>query len=167
MEKTKTKVMNRKGQVDLFYIIAGMFAISITIFAVYMMLDKINLSGIYDDYSDAKQVHALGTLSILNFDNTMLFIIIGLSLFVIISAAFVWNHPAYIVLGLVLLAIAITVAGTISNSWMAFTDNAAINPLTATYPKIHFLMQQLPYYIFFMGIVSLIAMALGYKREFV
>lgn len=158
--------MRKKAQVDLIYILAGLFTLGVIIFVVLLMLNKVSDSGIYDDYDTSAQIHAVGRLSILNFDNIMLFILIGLSLFVIISAAFVWNHPAFIIIGLILLAIVITVAGVISNAWVDFTDESTIGELTASLPKVHFLMQRLPFYMLFMGVAAMIAMAVGYRSQY-
>ena len=168
MEKIEVKVVihNKKGMIDIFYILAGLFCLSIIVFAVYMSIDKVHDSGIFTGYDDAEKVYAHGELSILSLDNIMMFIIVGLSLFLIISAVFIWNHPGFMIFGLLLLAIAIMVAGIVSNAWMDFTDQSEINEYTASFPKIHFLMQKLPFYIFFMGVAASIAMVVGYRRMY-
>ena len=163
MEEIKDITLKKRGQVDLFYIIAGLFTLGVIIFVVYLMLIQIGESGIFDSYDTANQVYALGKQSISNFDNISLFILVGLSLFVIISAAFVWNHPAYLIIGLFLLAIAITVAGVISNAWVDFADDPGMAASKSAFPKLDFLLQRLPFYILFMGVAALIAMNIGYK----
>lgn len=160
----KNKGLGRKGNVDLFYIIAALFAISIMVLVMYKIVRSVDDSGLYDSSPDAKQISALGNVALLSFDNIMLFVIVGLSLFVILSSAFIWNHPAFFILGIILLTIAIMVAGVVSNAWYSFSSNPQIIDATTAYPKINFLMKQLPFYILFMGIASLISSVVGYRR---
>lgn len=164
MEETKIKTMNKKGLTDIFYILAFIFAIGVLLFAVFLTMDRINSSGLFSGYDDAEQTYALGERSILNFDNIMLMIIVGLSLYVVISSAFVFNHPIFLILGLVLLAVALTVAGVISNAWFDFSTNSQIEDITTHFSKTNFLMSNLPFYVLFMSISSLIAMSVGYRR---
>lgn len=165
MEKTKTETLKgRRGMLDIFYILAFLFVIGIIIIVVFLMLNKIDDSGIYDKYTDAKNAHKQGERTILGFDTMMLMIIMGLSLFVILSAAFVWNHPVFVILGLIALTIAITVAGVVSNAWFDFSTHSQISSTVSSFPKLNFLLKQLPFYIMFMGIAGSISASIGYRR---
>lgn len=164
MEKVEVKTMRKKGMVDLFYVLVGLFIIGIFLFVVFLAINRIDDSGIFGGYDDAEKMYAHGERALLSFDNMMMFILVGLSLFVIISSAFIWNHPAYFIVGIVLLAVALTIAGVVSNAWFDFSTNAQISGITSSYPKTDFLLSKLPHYILVMGITAAIAMNIGYRR---
>lgn len=159
--------MNKRGNVllDFFVIMAVLFIVGITTFAAYKVIHTVNTSGVFADVPDAQQNINTTERVILNFDNLMMFIIIGLSLFVIISSAAVFNHPATFIISFILLCIAITVAATVSNTWYAFTNTASIADIAVAYPKISYLMTNLPFYILFMAITSMVVMYTAYTRQ--
>lgn len=150
--------MNKKGSVlDWFYIIPILFLIGIIIMVIFLVIDKSSEASIFTGDDEANNVLQITRNTVLSMDNLMLFIIVGLSLFVLVSAAMVANHPAFFIISFFLLCIAVMVAAVVSNSFWTFTNNANIVSLANHFPKIRFLMSKLPIYIAFMGIASLIA----------
>ncbi len=116
----------------------------------------------FEDYPDADYVLQQGRTTVSNADGLFLFIIVGLSLFVIISSAIIYNHPAFFVIGFFMLTIILLISAVISNTFWDFSNSTTIiSEVAATYPKITFIMNNLPIYILFMGISSLIAGIIG------
>lgn len=159
-------MLNKKGNIlDWFFILAVILLTAIVMICVKIVMDSVDDSEVFSENTQAQAIidNTQGTL--LNFDNLMLFVIIGLSTFVLVSSAVVYNHPAFFIAGLFLLFIAIVIAGSISNAFWVFTDSSTILATAAMYPKLTFIMNNLPLYILFMGMAAMITMYIGYRRE--
>lgn len=158
----ETNILNKKGSIiDFFYIMAVLFLVGVILFATFIVSDKVSEADVFKDNADANQAINISKNTILSFDNLMLFIIIALSLFVIISSAMVFNHPAFFIIGIILLMIAIMVSAVVSNTFWTFTQQPQIMATAAHFPKVKFLMDKFPFYILFMGFASIIAMFIG------
>lgn len=158
--------MNKKGNIlDWFYILAFLFVIGVTIIVSYMLVSKVIDSNVFADTPEADDAIKSARNTLLSFDNLMLFIIVGLSIFVLVSSAVVYNHPSFFIIGLILLFIAVTVAGVVSNTFWKFTSNAQISAVSALYPKMTFLMENLPFYVLFMGIAATVVMYVSYQKQ--
>lgn len=139
-----------------------MFTLGLIIFIVSLLLNQVDDSNMFEDYPDADYVLQQGRTTVSNADGLFLFIIVGLSLFVIISSAIIYNHPAFFVIGFFMLTIILLISAVISNTFWDFSNSTTIiSEVAATYPKITFIMNNLPIYILFMGISSLIAGIIG------
>jgi|26BtaG_2_1085354.scaffolds.fasta_scaffold01264_12 hypothetical protein len=168
MEKTtfmKRKLGKRGNILDWFYIIAILFMTGIAILTSYIVITAADDTGLFTDYEEAQTAVDYSKNSILNFDNMMLFVVIGLSIFVLISSALVFNHPSFFIMGFFLLLIAVVFSAIISNSWWTFANQGSIISAASNFPKIRFLMDKLPFYIAFMGIASAIVAYVSYMRQ--
>lgn len=158
--------MNKRGNVlDFFYIMMILLVISVAIMAAMKLVNVTNESGLFDDNVDAQQGFQFTENTILNFDNLMMFIIIGLSIFVIVSSALVNNHPAFLIIGGILLFIAVMVSAILSNAHWTFLNSKEIIELASSFPKLVFLMDNLPIYILFMGMAASLAGYIGYRNQ--
>jgi hypothetical protein len=157
--------MGKKGTVlDWFYIIVILFIIGITFIAGNIVITETIDSGIFADNEQAEHNIERTHATILTMDNMMVFIILGLSLFVLISSAIVWNHPAMFFISVFLLFIAITVSAVISNAWFDFYTHSGIVDYASAFQKTQFLLNKLPFYVGFMGMFALIVMFVQYNR---
>jgi uncharacterized membrane protein len=157
--------MNKKGGLlDWFLIIAILFGAVVALVIAAKVIDITNATNLFADDATAQSVIDSSDRTLTNMDNMFLFIIVGLSLFVLISSYFVFNHPAYFVMSFFLLCIAVIVASVTANAYYDFSQQAQIASITANFPKIDFLMTNLPFYIAFMGIASAITMYMGRSR---
>lgn len=166
MEKTNNIVTEANMSIlGWFYIIMILFMTTITIFASYIIINTVSTEPVFVDNADASRAISISQSTILSFDNLMLFVIIGLSLFVIISSSMVLNHPAFFIVSFVLLLIAIVFSAIMSNTFWTFSTSSNIQATANLYPKIKFLMEKMPIYILFMGMAASVAMYLGFTRQ--
>lgn len=158
--------MNKKANIlDFFFIIVILLMTAITVFVAYKAIVTVDNTGIFATDTNAQYSIDRSKATLLNFDNMMMFVVVGLSLFVLVSSAVVYNHPAFFFVGIFLLFIAVVVSAVFSNNFWIFSNNAMISDVAILYPKITFLMNKLPWYIAFMGIASSIVMYISYSRQ--
>lgn len=159
------KLSSKKGNIlDWFVIIIFMFFLAILLVTVIHVVDKIDNSGVFATTTEADEIMTKTQNSLLNFDGLMVFILIGLSIFTLVSAYFVFNHPAFFFLSFVLLCIAIAISATFSNAYSSI-NVGDITATTAQLPKINYIMEKLPLYVLFMGTGTLVVMGISYKKE--
>jgi len=157
--------MNKKGFMSFFFIIITILLLAgLMLVASYLVVDKIDNTNLFKDYDDAQEVVDNGKNALLSMDTMMIFILLGLSLFVIVSAAVAFNHPALLFISIFLLFIAITLSGIVSNTFAVFSDDIEISAVTAVYPKMTFLFNNLPVYILMMGVAVSIAMYVSWRQ---
>lgn len=157
--------MNKKGNIlDWFYILGILFFIGVAFFAAYIVIDKTIGSGIFDEDETASTVANISKSTILNLDNLMLFIIVGLSVFMLVSAAMVFNHPAFFIVSFFLLLIAIIVSAIVSNTFWTFSNASTLIDVSSQFPKMKFIMDNLPLYVAFMGMATALAMFISYNK---
>jgi len=157
---------NKKGGfLDWFLIIAVLMVISVSLIVSVIVLARVDASGLFSDTPDAQTSldHAQNTL--FSMDNMFLFIIVGLSIFVLVSSAVVFNHPAFFILSTILLFIAVVVAAVASNTMWTFFNQELISATADQFPKMTFLMERLPFYIIFMGMASAIGAYVSWKKS--
>jgi hypothetical protein len=158
--------MDKKANIlDWFYILGILFMTGICIFVAYIIISNASSTNVFADVAEAQDAVDISERTIISFDNLMMFIIVGLSLFVLISSAMVFNHPAFFIIGFILLCIAVTFAAMISNTFYTFTTSTTIDTIRNQFPKILFLMEHLPIYVAFMGLSSSIVMYISYMRS--
>jgi len=162
MQLFKTK----KGSFLDFFVIP-IFAFIAVVFLIvsFMTIHYINQSGLFTTDPAAQTAVNQGEQSLLNMDNMLLFVIIGLSLYVLIGAYFSTNHPAFFIFGVILLAVAVTIAAVLSDAYGTLTGNAEVASQIGGFVKIAFLMNKLPIYLAFMGFVTSICMYAGYSKN--
>lgn len=158
--------MNKRGNILDWPIILAMLLLTvICIFAAFLIINTVDVAGIFADNEDAQEAVNYTKSAILSFDNLMLFVIVGLSLFVLISSALVFNHPVFFWAGIFLLLIFITIAAIMSNTFWEFRTSEAISDVADRFPKIVFLMERLPFYLLFMGIATSVVMYISWRRQ--
>ena len=157
--------MNKKGGfLEWFYIIAALFTGVVALFCATLIVGVVIDTGVFSDDVAANKAITTTKTTLINLDNMFLFVVVGLSIFVIVSSAFVYNHPAYFVTGFFLLCIAVTVAAIASNTYFTFSTHTTIAATALLFPKINFLMLKLPFYIAFMGTAASIVMYVAYTK---
>jgi len=166
MEKTNaiTNIANQ-SVLGWFYIVIILFMTAICVFAAFLIINTVSQEQVFIDEPKAIANINVTRSTLLSFDNVMLFIIVGISLFVIISSAMVFNHPAFFIISFLLLIISLVFAAIMSNTFWVFSTETQIESIRALYPKTVFIMERIPFYILFLGIAASIAAYVGYTRQ--
>lgn len=156
--------MDKKSNIlDWFFIIMILFTTGICVYIGHLILTNASIQQLWVD-EDVTNVTDYSTTALLSFDNIMLFIVVGLSLFVLISAALIQEHPALFFVSIILLCIAVSFAAITANVFWDFSNTDTIATTAGAYPKITFLMNNLPLYIAFMGIAVVVVAYVSYTR---
>lgn len=149
----------RKGSVFDFLLIGIIVFIAVVFLIVSSKVHfAVKQTGIMNLSQESKVIQQSTETAILSGDNLMLFVIVGLSIFVLISASMVWNHPALFIASIFLLAIFLVIFANVSNAFETFSSTSAIQEEISRFPKTQFLMSKLPLYVLFMGIATVIIM---------
>jgi len=158
--------MNKKGSIlDFPIIIAIILITGVSIFATFIVINTTSNIAVFQENTDANAAVQHSRNAVLSADNLLIFVIVGLSLFSIISAAMVFNHPAFFIISFVLLCIFVGISASVSNAYYEFRTSTYIESTANQFPKIVFLMDKLPFYIAFMGVAILIAGMVSYTRQ--
>ena len=90
------------------------------------------------------------------FDYVYLGLVIGLIIFVVMSAIMVRTHPIFFVVSIIVLAIVGLITPQMSNSFSEFRQQEAINATSMDFPIVNYTMENLPIIICVIGIVAII-----------
>jgi hypothetical protein len=157
---------DKKGNVlDWFLVLCILFITSIATFCAFIVIDTVQQADIFAGYDDATTSINSARSSIISMDNMFIFIIIGLSIFVMVSSAVMFNHPAMFFLSVILLFVAVTVAGVFSNTFWTFRVSDGLVRTASYFPKTVFLMEHLPIYVLLMGFASMGLMFYAYNKQ--
>ena len=110
--------MNRKGNMDSFTIITGLFVISAAVIGLLYAFQEVVTSGAFASSSDATGLINNGATMLTNIGNEgFAFIAIGLILFNIIASFLLLTHPIFAIIDLFLFPITWWVAAIMSNAY--------------------------------------------------
>jgi len=157
----------KKGNLlDWFYIIPIVFLIVLVCVVSLHITNKVDDTNIFSEDANAEANIQKSKTTLLLFDNLIMFIVLGLSIFVLVSSYFVWNHPVFFFVGVILLAVAITLAALFANSYEQVTGNEHLASDAEQFTKMNFMMDKFPIYILFMGLMTLVVMGVSYGRSY-
>lgn len=78
------------------------------------------------------------------FDGALALLYIGLMLVALLSAFFVYSHPAFAILGILFMFILIPLSGALNNAFMQFMANTNISSAVTAFPLLLGIMSNLP-----------------------
>lgn len=154
------------GLMDFIFIPIILFVALLFLVIGFLIVDRVNDTGVFSVDADAQQQIDNSRNTLLNMDDMMLFLLVGLSLFTVISSYFVWQHPAFFFLGVVLFIIALMLSAFVSNTYETFTNDTQINESANNFTKINFMMGKLPFYLVFLMFITAIVSYIGYQRNY-
>lgn len=159
--------MNKNGSsfLDWFFIIATLFIGAIAILVGTLIIVTVNNTNIFASVPTAQAAIDSSYNVLTGFDNMFLFVLVGLSIFVLASSYFALNHPVFFIPGFILLCIAVVVGAITSNTFWKFTVTEAISSTANLFPKMTYIMEHIPYYIAFMGMAAAAIMYVAYQRQ--
>lgn len=157
--------MNARGSLlDYFVVIAIVFLVAVVAVVCYAVLHIVDSSTLFDDEPEAAAAYQHGVDSITAFDNLIMFILVGLSVFVLVSGYFAWNHPVMMMVSVFVLVIAIVVSAMVSNAFILLTEQPSIAEFATPFPKTIYFFTYFPLYILLMGFLSIVTMYVSYRR---
>lgn len=133
--------------------------------ASYIIVDKVSDTNVFSSDATAQATVDRTKSTLVSMDTMILFLLMGLSLYVIISSYFVWNHPAFFFIGVFIMIVIIVICVVLSNTHETFIGNTEINETASKFPKINFVMGKLPFYIVFLMFITAIVTYLGYRQQ--
>ena len=167
MLKLRRLKRNKQANIlDFFYIIPIIILCAIVFIASYYILDRVDLSGIFADDPTANTIITRAKSTAILFDNMIFFIMIGLSIFTLVSAYFVFNHPVFFFALFIILCVAVIIAAQFSNAYEEFRTSSQLTDPASFFSKTNFVVDKLPIYILFMGMMTLIIMGVSYYKEY-
>ena len=165
MAKTEKKKMNKKGSIlDIVFwgMVLLVFAVATLVaFKVYTEFNaRIQLQDDIPSTSKAASTQILGFFPGV-FDNTFLFLAIGLSIVVFVLAALVRVHPIFIPLFFVAWVFFIFIAGVFSN---IYQEMAAQPEFISLANQLNFISTIITYLPILTGIFGIVLMIVMYKQ---
>lgn len=161
----KNRTKKQQGFVEFFFVIIFLLALCLVIVVLNKVWSEVKdplNEGLTGAMPDDTSVNITKTLdqtsgSTLIFDKLLPFIIIGLFGFVLIIAGGFMNHPIMIFVGIIVLGVAIMIAGIYSNIYNSITESDEFSSTKADLPIQDKFMQYLPIIIFLIAIGIFIA----------
>lgn len=133
----------KKGSIlfDGIFIAFGLAMLIITVFFMYIWIDE-TATATQDTLNQTYFTKAKESLMI--FDYMMPFIVIGLFMFMVVSAFFLQSHPIFFILSLLSFTIVIIFIPIISNMFNEFATNSSISSTANLFPYSVTIMNNLP-----------------------
>lgn len=157
--------MNRRGNVlDFVYVPILLFIIAITLIVSLKIVNVTKDTGLFDEYPESEKVVNQVSYTLVNMDNMILFLLIGISLFVLVSGFFANNHPAFFIIAVLLLMVAVMIGAALSNTFWKFSVIDSLESTVNEFPKTQFIMERIPYYLAFLGMATLALMYINFRR---
>ena len=165
---------NKKGQADfisLFFVLVVLFGVAIFAVILYNAYDENIKDNLNDALTSSTPVDAnanvtkvldqtSGGISMLN--PLFPLLLVGLFGFGLVMALMGRSHPAFLFIGLIILAVSIILAVVFSNSYEAITSHASFTNTAAEFGVINLIMSNLPLTIFIL-FLAIAAILYGFK----
>ena len=161
----KNKNKKAQGFIEFFFVIIFLLALCLVIVVLNKawseVKDPLN-EGLTSAMPDDTSVNITETLdqtsgSTLMFDKLLPFILIGLFGFMLMMAGGFMNHPIMIFVGIIILGVALMVAGIYSNIYNSITESDEFSDTKADLPIQDKFMQYLPVIVFLIAIAIFVA----------
>lgn len=155
---------NKKGsEFDIIFIMSVVLVMGVGMLFATKVFDefKFNAEDMLNSSAAGRAVFNTGTNRVVPlFDNVFVAIFGGLSFISIVSALFIRTHPVFFIVSILLLSIALVLAALYSNVSETFTDGALskYKSLSFTFPKMNFIMDNLPYIVLGISILLLVVL---------
>jgi len=157
--------MNKKG------FVGEIITIGVVLFVMtlYVMIGHGILKDFQESAGDslidtptAQRINQTGFNSVVALDNAVVFGIIGLFLFAVISSFFIKTHPVVFVAAIAALILAVILSVTFSNIYDDLAGSNSFLDFEQDFTKIPFILNNMPLFVLIMG--GLIILAI-YAKE--
>lgn len=146
---------------DILFIIVVLFVLSFSIYLstnlYFSVASSLNQSDSIGNTSKSIINNYGGKMTNI-FDNTFVFVFIGLILAVGVGAFLIRSHPAFFFISLGLLVLFVMLGTIFSNLYGSVSSSSAFSPYVSSYVKMDYIMTHLPMLIVIAGILIMIVM---------
>ena len=105
------KKLGKKGSIlDILLVILIFFVSAVALIVALTVVNKTDDMGLFENGTQAQTALQQSQSSLLNMDNLLLFVLVGLSLFTVVSGFLLKSHPALFFISVFLMAILILLA---------------------------------------------------------
>lgn len=149
---------NKKGSVEgLFTILIIIFICAISWGVGSYIWDEFSTTDLVQDNTYANASFQGGVRDSLELtDNLILFLFGFLGIIVLALASTIRASPAFFAITFIVFGVAVLVAVIFSNAYETFDNSTVISGMTINFEKTDHLMEYLPFYIFGLGVLTLI-----------
>jgi len=146
-------------------IIASLIYISVFLFAlaVAILIGTAIYDSFVDNTEDIMTEHARDLIinqetTITMWDELFVIIFVSLGIGMIVLNLLIPSHPVFFIIGVIVLAVGVVLAGQFSNMYDQLANDTTIGNYTRdTYPLMTSIMNDLPWYIVIFGIIAVVA----------
>ena len=149
--------MNKKGvlfELITILVIFVMFVIGVMI--AYKFVTDFNANNSFESGSLSQNITGLGINAIKGFDSLAVFLLIGLTIYVIVSAFFIQTHPVFFIIGILGLLVLLTLTGLMSNLINGISGQSEFSGYSSNFVIIPYIINHLPLFFAIIGVLVLI-----------
>jgi len=156
--------VGKKGFMDMIFVMIFLLIISIVIVTAYMLLTTITpqLTATLGNNASTEVLN-IGDTAMKGFDYGFLGILVGLTLYTIISGFFVGSHPIFFWAGVLFMGILTYISAAISNSYEKFVLDSVVAGAAANFTITNYIMLNLP---MFMAVMTAIVIIVFVAKPF-
>lgn len=162
-----------KGQMNVGFLAVGVLVVAVILFLAAMTfpLGKVLLDDLGDGFNETGGFRSEEGQAIFDntnntytalFNNIFLFLVLGLGLFLVVSAFLVRTFPFLYILLMIIYAVIIIVAAIMSNVWEEFSLDVSLVAITSNFTFINHIMTYFPYVVF---VIALLIGIIGFMRK--
>ena len=159
----------KKGQIQqIAFFLILVFTIIFTLLVSKYILVQFNEALEVDDLHTTESRQALVDMDVMfpTFDNAILFVLVLLSIALIITSFFIPTHPVFIVINVFGIFFLAFLGMLLSNMYAdIIIESPELASVSGTFPKLNFVMNQLPWIACILVFVTTIAQYIRYKQE--
>lgn len=148
MKYTRYKKTNKRGLIpEIAVIFAVLFIMSITFVVGRTIYDAYREKLYESDFAtdDSKEVYDSFDAKFTILDNSMIFIVIALTIALVVSSFLIPSHPAFLVINLVGMIFLVLLAMIMANTNAEIVENEVLINASSVFSNTSFLLNNLPW----------------------
>ena len=159
----------KKGQIQqIAFFLVLVFSLILTLLVSKYILVSFNEALEDDDLHTTESRQSLVDMDVMfpTFDNAILFVLVVLSIGLIITSFLIPTHPVFMVVNVFGIFFLAFIGMLLSNMYAdIIAESTELASVYSTFPKLNFVMNQLPWIAVILVFVSTIVQYSKYKRE--
>lgn len=155
------KKPNKRGQMDVLFIVVILFALALVVFIGNKFLGELNTAIQTDSDSTAEAKAASADITarypaIFDAGFIMFFVLVWIA--ILISAWFIDTTPMFFIAALIVLAFTVIVGISLNEAYSELITDSEFNTVNTTFPMIHFILNNLALVTIIVGFSVLVVL---------